>query len=446
MRYLALLNHNAGKPLRFDFRDKIGLDCADDAEREEADVFSDIGEAASMTNRELFHATMCLENGDRLLHMEQGFLVLYEDWLKEGLPGRVVNAENVSLDHNVNLYDHFNVAGYLYCRFDQFCIPPFEERILEEKDGRKIYVNAKGSTLKEMTDRYSGSPPQEIDFAIKNPHDYYENRYRLIGNPEKRYDVKWLRDNGPEIRAQMDHPVALWVYGPFAFLRAFLGVENAMILPYTEPDMIKLMLKDHLDTSIASARPVIKACRPDMCFVWEDCCGSSGPFIAPDIFTSIMAPWYREWKSYLVSMGVPWIMLDTDGDPSPLVKLWYEAGVDCMQPWEVNSVDMLQFAEEFPDYVMMGGIYKHMFEPNHPSQVGRFATRDIYEAIDQELERVVGFMKRRSMGRGGYIAALDHWAFWGTTYEGYRHYNIQLVEKYGKANHVTRLASCVGKQ
>ena len=67
-------------------------------------------------------------------------------------------------------------------------------------------------------------------------------------------------------------------------------------------------------------------------------------------------------------------MLDTDGDPSPLVRLWYEAGVDCMQPWEVNAVDMLKFAEEYPQYVMMGGIYKHMFEPGHPGHVGRFQT------------------------------------------------------------------------
>jgi len=47
-------------------------------------------------------------------------------------------------------------------------------------------------------------------------------------------------------------------------------------------------------------------------------------------------------------------LLDTDGDPSPLVRMWYEAGVDCMQPWEVNSVDMLRSAEESPEFVMMG--------------------------------------------------------------------------------------------
>ena len=83
---------------------------------------------------------------------------------------------------------------------------------------------------------------------------------------------------------------------------------------------------------------------------------------------------------------------------------------------------------------MMGGIYKHMFEPEHPAQVGRFGTGDVHQAIDGELKRVVEPMA----GRGGYFPSLDHWAFWGTTYDGYRYYSEQL-ERYGKANRVTRV-------
>jgi len=386
-----------------------------------------------MTNRELFHATMRYENGDEMLHMEQGFNIPYEQWLADGLPEDVANVGNAELTPGKNHYDHMNVAGYLFCRHNQFSIPAFESKILEEKDGRRTYVSGNGVTLMVRTDG-GGSPPHEIDFAIKTPRDYEENRFRVVGNIDKRYDQNWLDENAPRMRSQQDHPVTLHVHGPFAFLREFLGVENSMILPYIEPDMIRQMLQDHLETSMASAAPVIEACKPDMCFVWEDCCGSTGPFIAPSIFEEIMAPWYRSWKDYLVSMGVPWIMLDTDGDPGGLVKHWYEAGVDCLQPWEVNSVDMLRFAEEFPDYVMIGGIYKHIFEPGDPAQVGRFRSTDVHQAIDEELERVVKPMIKG----GGYIAALDHWAFWGTTYDGYRYY-AKTLEKYGKANNATRL-------
>ena len=377
------------------------------------------------------------ENGEHLLHLAQGFVITYEEWLADGLPPYVANANMAEIPPYETLFDHMNAAGYLMCTFDQFFLPSFEEKTLEEKGGRRTYVNQKGVTLRVRTDG-GGSPPHEIDFTIKTPADYSAHRARLCGNIPERTDAEWLREYAPKIRRQQDHPVSLWVHGPFAFLRELMGVENAMILPYIEPDMIRLILKDHLETSMAAAAPVIEACKPDMCFVWEDCCGSTGPFIAPKIFESMVAPWYRAWKDYLVSMGVEWIMLDTDGDPSPLVRLWYEAGVDCMQPWEVNSVDMLRFAEEFPDYVMMGGIYKHMFEPGDPAQVGRFESDDVHRAIDGELERVVRPMIRR----GGYIASLDHWAFWGTTYDGYCYFCQRLAEEYGKANRVTRFSDC----
>ena len=58
-----------------------------------------------------------------------------------------------------------------------------------------------------------------------------------------------------------------------------------------------------------------------------------------------------------------------------------------MQPWEVNSIDMLKFADEFPEYVMMGGIYKHIFEPGDPAQVGKFKSNHIHRAIDDERDR-----------------------------------------------------------
>jgi hypothetical protein len=74
-----------------------------------------------------------------------------------------------------------------------------------------------------------------------------------------------------------------------------------------------------------------------------------------------------------------------------------------------------------------------MFEPNDPAQAGRFKTTDLREAIDIELKRVVEPMVKR----GRYIAALDHWAFWGTTFGGYKHYSDKLLD-YGKANTVTR--------
>ena len=145
-----------------------------------------------------------------------------------------------------------------------------------------------------------GSPPHEIAFAIQTPADYLAHHDRLVGSISQRCDTKWLSTHGPAICCQQDHPAALWAHGPFSYLRELVGVEDAMVLLYTKPDMIRLMLADHLEMSMAAAVPMVEACRPDMCFVWEDCCGSTGPFIAPKIFETMVVPWYRAWKDHLV--------------------------------------------------------------------------------------------------------------------------------------------------
>ncbi|MHB1483756.1 MAG: uroporphyrinogen decarboxylase/cobalamine-independent methonine synthase family protein [Saccharofermentanales bacterium] len=395
-----------------------------------------------MTNRELFHATLAHENGDELLHFEQGFNVPYKKWYNEGLPADVVPVNRSCITKDVNFFDHFNVSGWLFCPFEQFCVPAFDPKTIGVKEGRRISINSNGNTLMWIDEAvynrddgtHVGSPPFEIDFAIKNIDDYRNNRYRYIGNTGLRFGDDWLAANAADFSGQSDHIPSVWVHGPFAFLREMLGTETAMAVPYEDPEMTKLILRDHLDTCMLAAEKVIKECKPDCSYVWEDCCGSTGPFISPSIFDEAFSWWYKEWKDYLTSMGVRWSVLDTDGDPSPLVKQWYESGIDCMLPWEVNGVDMLKFADEYPDYVMMGGIYKHIFEPGDISQIGRFKSDDVFQAIDDELERVVKPMRKR----GGYIASLDHAANQSVSYPGYKYYSDQLAAKYGKANIVTR--------
>ena len=92
-----------------------------------------------MSNRELFHATMRRENGDRLLHMEQGFNIIYEQWLADGLPRHVAMTRHPEIITGENLQDHMNVAGYLMCRVNQFCIPEFEGKIMSMRQLTKSW-------------------------------------------------------------------------------------------------------------------------------------------------------------------------------------------------------------------------------------------------------------------------------------------------------------------
>lgn len=395
-----------------------------------------------MTNRELFHATMAGENGGDLLHFEQAFTVPFRTWYREGLPEHVQNAVWCELSEVENLYDHFNVSGWLMSTIEQFCVPGFEEKVTESGEGREVVVDRNGNTrLRKSDDAYynddgsvSGSPPHELGFLIAGRQDYEKYRPLYTGNAPARRDARLLAGEAGRLREQNDFISAFFVHGPFAFLRELMGTVNAMTLPYEEPELTAMILRDHLQTCMEASQDVIRAVRPDCGFVWEDCCGSSGPFVSPSVFDAQYAWWYREWKEYLRAMGVRWVVLDSDGDVSPLAKRWYDAGVDCLHPWEVNSADMLRFARENPECCVMGGIYKHMFEPGSPEQAGKFRSGDVRQAIGDELKRVVEPMRKR----GKYIPSLDHAANQATHYPDYRYYCDCLRESYGKANRVTR--------
>jgi len=398
-----------------------------------------------MTNRELFHATMLGENGDKLLHVEQGFNVPYKKWYKQGMPSHVQSAR-AELSEWENLHDHFNVTGFLGAPWigviNEFCYPTYEGRLVSDDGSRVTYITGLGNTLRMYTQserekRDDGTTVgglfNEIAFAVTCRKDYESTRELYIGNHAERYDVAWAKENASACMEQTDFLLTHFVTGPFAYLRSILGTETAIAAPYEDPEWVQMMLRDHLETCIGTYAELFKYIRHDISYVWEDCCGKTGPFMSPHIFDETFAWWYREWKDYTKSMGIPWTVLDTDGDPSPLVVQWYENGIDCMLPWEVNGVDMLKFAEQYPKYKMIGGIYKHMFEPASPGQVGRFTTNDVYEAIDIELKRVVEPMRKR----GGYFPMLDHGAQGAVDYQGYKHYSERLYE-YGKANTINR--------
>ncbi|MCL2664288.1 MAG: hypothetical protein FWE82_01620 [Defluviitaleaceae bacterium] len=396
-----------------------------------------------MTNRELFYATMAGENGGDLLHFEQGFNVPYKKWYSQGMPAHVVSAGD-KLSEYENLHDHFNVSGLLSAspNINYFCFPHYDSKLLDDDGTRITYKDGNGNTFRELHDSVKqkgedgssvGSPPYEVDFAIKNRKDYFAARDRYIGNIDSRYDEQSLIKSAEKMKGQNDFISSLFVHGPYAYLRVLIGTEEAMAAPYEDRQWVLTMLRDHLETCMGITEKIAAHYRFDASFVWEDCCGKTGPFISPLLFDDVFAWWYKEWKDFTKSIGVPYTILDTDGNPSPLVRQWYESGIDVMLPWEVNGVDMLKFAEEFPKYRMIGGIYKHMFEPNDPSQVGRFATTDVYEAIDLELKRVVAPMRKR----GYYVAALDHGAHHAIEYPAYKYYCEKMYE-YGKKNVVTR--------
>ena len=372
-----------------------------------------------MTNRELFHATMNFANGKELLHLEHGFWPeLLDDWRKEGWGQGVSDPEVLGMAPEPDVFDHFNICQMAYYTINQHFLPGLKSEVISEKDGRRTTRDEIGTEVEVRTD--GASLPHTTKFGIKDKVDYLAVRDRLIGNFAQRATVYDLSTVGPAAQKQQDHIVGLHINGPFAFLRDILGVENAMMIPYLDPELTRMILDDHLEVCKQAGEITIKALKPDFCFIWEDSTYKNGPMVSPSLFEEFHLPFYKEWTAFVKECGVKYSIVDTDGDPTALLPLWIQGGIDGMLPWEANAVDIVKVAEDFPDLVLFGGVSKHALEKDAA-------------AIDEELQRVLPALSER----GGYIAALDHHVPQGVSLANFRHYCNRLVD-YGKANTSTR--------
>ncbi|MBN2583768.1 MAG: hypothetical protein JXL80_11940 [Planctomycetes bacterium] len=376
-----------------------------------------------MTNRELFHATMARQNGPDLLHIEQGFAQeVFSLWREQGLPDDVLPPAT-DVTHRGDLYEAFNIAKLGCCRWNQinqFHVPTPVDTVLEEYGDRIIFRGQFGHVYEKYVD--DGVVRHRVlQHCIRDRDDYMAARNQLAGHLAERVDLGEMRRMGPVARSQQNHPVGVWVHGPFAFLRELMGAEAAMMAPYIDADLTRVMLDDHLEVCRAAASAAFEHLRPDFSYVWEDNCCKNGPMVAPDVFREFHLPWYKAWRGFLDEMGVRWMVVDSDGDPTALVPLWIEGGVDAMFPWEVNAVDILKIAEAYPGLVLLGGFWKHCFE------------RDGLAAVDAEFLRVVEPLRRR----GGWFPSLDHWVHQGIPLEKFRYYCRRLQEC-GKANRMAK--------
>lgn len=158
----------------------------------------------------------------------------------------------------------------------------------------------------------------------------------------------------------------------------------------------------YLDTILPTMRH-----KPDVAFIWEDICGSSGPFVSPEIFKKYVAPAYTKIRNTLQRHGIKYLAMDSDGKVDALIGPAFEAGVNILFPIEVGTW------RETPERIrkiygkelrMVGGFDKLVLEKNK-------------QAIDVELDRHLSLAFE-----GGYFLMPDHVITPDTPLENYRYY------------------------
>ncbi|MFH1905084.1 MAG: uroporphyrinogen decarboxylase family protein [bacterium] len=331
-----------------------------------------------MKVRERFHKNLNFEPVDRSFFTET-FPSQYWDktldrWHTEGLP------------KDINLISHFGFDP-LYSVFINYSPQPeYERKILED---HKEIVKPIVSNMKEWNEYSNRLKPSSERIKWQN----YDKNLLEIKEEQK-------RDNCV---------IRLVLYGFFWFPRTLLGIEEHLMAFYDKPDLMNNMNEFVLGFNETMIDLVSREVKIDCIMINEDLSYRSGPMLSPEMFDKFLLPFYKRFTSYIHDKGIPFVIVDTDGNFEALIPNFIEGGVNGFIPMEVQTgMDVRKIRENYPNLKLFGGIDKmKLFE-------GR-------RQIDKELERVKPVIKK-----GEYISGCDHQVPPQVSLADYKYYLAEL--------------------
>lgn len=283
----------------------------------------------------------------------------------------------------------FDIGRGPMLRVNAFLCPEYPEEVIEHRDGFDR-VRTKWGAVKRVPAARGRMALMETP-PVTDRESWEMIRDRLRPDTPGRYPSDWGRLC--EVARSTDQPVYAGdlPIGFFGGPRELLGTEGLCTMFYDDPALVSEILDTLCDLWIDLYSAVYGDARFDYLFIWEDMCYKNGPLVSPALFRELLLPRYKRYISAIKGLGVPLVMVDSDGDPRKLVPLWMEAGVDITFPWETQyGLDIRSARKCYPDVGMMGGMNKSALA------MGR-------GAVDSEIEKAEWMLRR-----GRFLPWLDH--------------------------------------
>ena len=362
-----------------------------------------------MTNDlERFRACMAYESSDRRPNHELGVWPQTRARWRAENPGAVegftwnwfVDEPGIELDRR----------EYVPINYD--FIPPFEHEIIEDTPEYEIVRNSKGMVtkgLKEGTvDGGRMCMDQYLEFPVKGPEDFAEIKKRLAAAIPERYAA----DLDERIAAweNRDHPLILGhncaANGFYWRAREFMGTEALSMAWCEQPNLMHEMMEFYADFIIETSRPVLDTVQVDYFTLNEDLAMKSGPLIGPDMYREFIFPHLKRMVEFFKSHGTKYFAIDSDGDPTVLIPVMMDAGVDVVWPIErASNVSPQAWRKQFGKSLLLwGGVDKRVL-PRGPG------------AIRQHLREFIPLIEE-----GGFIPTIDHTVPPDVCWDDFRYY------------------------
>jgi len=357
---------------------------------------------------ERFLACMEYQPRDRCPNHELGvWPQTMERWLKEAPKEAVKFTWNWFFSEDALQLDK---REYIPVNYD--FIPPFETEVLEETEEYEVIRNGKGivtRALKEGT--VSGGRmcmDQYLDFPVKNAADFAKIKKRLVPALPERYPADL--DSRIETWSKRDYPLVLGVNcaanGFYWRAREFMGTEALSYAWYDQPKLMHEMMETYADLIIETSRPVLEKIQVEYFVLNEDMSMKSGPLLGPDIYRKFILKHLKRLVEFFRAHGTKYLAVDTDGDPTVLIPLLLEGGIDTLWPLErASNVHPRTLRNKFGRTLhLWGGVDKRVLPHGK-------------EAIRQHLLELAPLVEE-----GGFIPTIDHTVPPDVSWDNWRYY------------------------
>lgn len=348
-----------------------------------------------MTSRERFHACMNYAAVDRVPNHEVGTWVQTKlRWRDEGLA-----VDDLNWDWFVGepRWD-MDPREYADVRFDM--VPAYEEKVLSRDGDTEVIQRANGVVSRALiagaAEGMRASMDEYLSFPVTTREDFAALRHRYRPSSPSRYPAYWEQFLLPGWRAR-EHVLVLGrncsTLGFYWRAREWMGTENLSYAWYDLPELMHEMMEFVADFTIETARPLLeRGVKPDYVFINEDMSMKNGPLLSPDTYRTFILPHMKRLVAFLRAAGVPWVIVDTDGNCELLIPLLLEAGVDGIWPLErASDMDPVAIRRKFGRSLRLwGGVDK------------RELAKDA-AAIDAHLRPL-----QPLVAEGGFIPTVDH--------------------------------------
>lgn len=238
-----------------------------------------------------------------------------------------------------------------------FVCPPFEREVLAEDGRYRIFRNSWGTTVKAPCDGSVMDYP--IEFPVHDERSWKAMQERLTVDSGPRFPSGWETLKARYDAAAVPTFVGGLPCGFFGAPRELFGVERWLTSFHDSPALVEEVLDTLCDLWCELFSQVAREMRVEFFFLWEDMCYRGGPLISPAHFRQFMLPRYQRLTSTLREAGIPLLLVDTDGDATPLLPLFIEGGIDIVFPVEIQSgMDPLALRETYPTVGLYGAVEK----------------------------------------------------------------------------------------